>query len=46
MPIRSLAHCIMAGESAGINGLKYLMPHFKSTIAAGEMEVSDLYKTF
>ena len=46
MLICSLAHCTTAGESAGTDSLKYLVPYFKSAIAAGETEVSDLYKTF
>jgi len=41
-----MAHCITAEESASTNSLKYLMPRLKSIMAAGEMEVSDLYKTF
>jgi hypothetical protein len=36
----------MAGESAGINSLKRLVLYLISIMAAGEMEVSDLYKTF
>ena len=36
----------MAGESAGINSLKCLMPHFKSAMAAGKTETSNLHKTF
>ena len=36
----------MAGESAGINSLKYLVLCLMSIIAVGEIEVSDLYKTF
>ena len=35
-----------AGESAGTNGLKHLIPRLKSIIAAGKIEVSNLYKTF
>jgi hypothetical protein len=46
MPIRSLVYCITVGDSAGTNSLKYLMLRLKSAIAAGEMEASDLYKTF
>jgi len=46
IPIRSVAHYIIVEESASTNGLKYLMPHLKSVIAVGEIEVSDLYKTF
>ena len=46
MPIRSIAHYITAGESTGTNSLKRLMLRLKSIIAVGEIEVSDLYKTF
>ena len=46
MPIHSLVYCIMAGEFTSIDGLKHLVPYFKSVIVVGEMEVSDLYKTF
>jgi len=46
IPIRSLAHYIIAGESTSTNSLKYLVPHLKSIIAAGEMEVSNLHETF
>jgi hypothetical protein len=46
MPIHSIVHYITVGESASTNGLKYLVPHLGSAMAAGEMEVSDLYKTF
>jgi hypothetical protein len=46
MFIHSIAHCIMAGESAGTNSLKHLMLYFVSVIAADEIEVSNLYKTF
>jgi hypothetical protein len=46
MPIYSIAHCTMAGEFTGINSLKHLVPRLISIIVAGEMEVSDLYKTF
>jgi len=38
MPIRSIAHCITAGESAGTNSLKRLMPRLGSIMAAGKME--------
>jgi len=41
-----VAHYITVGESAGINGLKRLVLCLGSIIAAGEMEISDLYKTF
>ena len=46
MPIRSVAYYTTAGESAGTNSLKCLMLRLKSVIAAGEMEVSNLHKTF
>jgi hypothetical protein len=46
MPIRSLAHYITVGESTSINSLKRLVLRLKSIIVAGEIEVSDLYKTF
>ena len=46
MPIYSLAYYITVGESASTDNLKYLMLYFKSAMAAGEIEVSDLYKTF
>jgi len=46
MPIRSVAYYIMVGESAGTNSLKRLILRLKFIIAAGEIEVSDLYKTF
>jgi len=46
MPICSLAHYITAGESTSTNNLKRLMLCLKSIIVAGEIEASDLYKTF
>ena len=46
IPIRSIAHYIIAGESTSTNSLKRLMPRLKSIIAAGEIEASNLYKTF
>jgi len=46
MPIRSVVYYITAGESAGTNSLKRLMPRLGSIIAAGEIEISNLYKTF
>jgi len=46
MPIRSVAYCIMVGESASTNSLKRLMLRLESVIAAGETEISGLYKTF
>jgi hypothetical protein len=46
MPIRSIAHYIMAGESTGTNSSKHLMPRLESAIAAGETEASNLHETF
>jgi len=46
MPIHNIAHYITAGESASTNSLKRLMLRLRSIIAAGEIEVSNLYKTF
>jgi len=46
MPIRSIAYYIIVGESAGTNGLKRLILRLRSTIVAGEIEISNLYKTF
>jgi hypothetical protein len=46
MPIRSVAHYTTVGESTSTNSLKHLMLRLESAIAAGEMEVSDLYETF
>jgi len=46
MPIRSVAYCITVGESASINSSKHLVPRLKFIMAVGEIEVSDLYKTF
>jgi hypothetical protein len=46
MPIRSVVHYTTVGESAGTNGLKHLILRLESAIAAGEIEASDLYKTF
>ena len=46
MPIRSIAYYTTAGESAGTNGLKRLVLRLKSIMAVGEIEVSNLYKTF
>jgi len=46
MPIYSIAHYIMVGESTSTNGLKRLVPRLGSIIVVGKIEVSDLYKTF
>jgi len=46
MPIRSVVYYITVGESTGTNGLKHLILRLESVIAAGETEISNLYKTF
>jgi len=46
MPIYSIAHYTMVGESTSTNGLKRLMPHLGSIMAVGETEISNLHKTF
>ena len=46
MPIYSVVYYIIVGESTSTNGLKRLVLRLKSIIAAGEIEASDLYKTF
>ena len=46
MPIYSVAYYIMVEESTSTNGLKRLVLRLGSIIAVGEIEVSDLYKTF
>jgi len=46
MLIYSVVYCTMAGESTGTNGLKHLVPRLESIMAAGKMEISNLYKTF
>jgi len=46
MPIYSIAYCIMVGEFTGTNSLKYLVLYLGSIIAAGKMEISNLYKPF
>jgi len=46
MPIYSVAHYIMAGESTSTNSLKRLILCLESIMAAGKMEISNLYKTF
>jgi len=45
MPIYSIVHCIIVGESTSTNSLKRLMPRLKSiiVIAAGKIEASNLY---
>ena len=46
MPFRSVARCTTAGESAGTDGSKRLVPRLESAMAAGETEASDLHETF
>ena len=46
MPIRSIAHYIIVGESTGTNGLKRLILCLKFIIVVGKIEASNLYKTF
>ena len=46
MPTCSIAYYIIVGESASTSSLKRLVLRLKSIIAAGEIEVSNLYKTF
>jgi len=46
MLIYSIAHYITVGESASTNSLKRLVLYLGSIIAAGEIEISNLYKTF
>jgi len=48
MSIRSIVYYITVRKSASTNGSKRLVLRLKSVmvIAAGKMEVSDLYKTF
>jgi hypothetical protein len=46
MPIYSIAHYIIVGESTSTNSLKYLVLRLKSIIVVDEIEVSNLYKTF
>ena len=46
MPIYSVVYYIIVGESTSTNSLKRLILYLKSIIAAGKIEVSDLYKTF
>ena len=46
MPIRSVAYYTTVGESASTNSSKGLVLRLKSIIAAGEIEVSDLYEAF
>ena len=41
-----MVYYIIVGESASTDGLKYLILRLKSIIVVGEIEVSDLYKTF
>jgi len=46
MSIYSIAYYIIVGESAGTNSLKCFMLCLGSIIAVGEIEISNLYKTF
>jgi len=46
MPIRSIAHCIIVGESTGTNSLKRLMLYLIFVIVVDKIKVSDLYETF
>jgi len=46
MPICSVAYCITVGEFTSTNGLKRLILCLKSIMAAGEIKVSNLHKTF
>jgi len=46
MLIHSIVHYITARESTGTNSLKRLVLCLGSIIAADEMEISNLYKTF
>ena len=46
MPIYSIVYYITVGESTSTNSLKHLIVRLKSIIAAGKIEVSNLYKTF
>ena len=46
IPIRSVAYYIIVGESTSTNGLKRLVLYLKSIIVVGEIEASNLYKTF
>jgi len=46
MPIRSMAYYITVRESTGTNSLKRLILYLRSIIAAGEIEISNLYKPF
>ena len=46
MPIYSVVYYITVGESTSTNGLKCLVLRLKSIIVVGEIEVSNLYKTF
>jgi len=41
-----VAYCITAGESAGTNSLKRLMPCLGSVMAVGKIEINNLHKTF
>jgi hypothetical protein len=46
MPIYSVAHYITVGDSTSTNSSKYLVPRLKFIIAAGKIDISDLYEAF
>jgi hypothetical protein len=46
MLIYSILYYIIVGESTSTNSLKYLILYLKFIIVVGEIEVSNLYKTF
>jgi len=46
MPIYSVAHYIIVGESTSTNSLKHLILCLIFIIAVGKIKVSNLYKTF
>jgi len=46
MPIYSVVYYIIVGECTSTNGLKRLILRLESIIAAGKIEVSNLYKAF
>jgi len=46
MLIYSIAYYIIVGEFASTNSLKYLILRLGFIMAAGEIKISNLYKTF
>jgi hypothetical protein len=46
MPIYSVVYYIIVGESTGTNSLKHLVLRLEFIIVVGEIEASNLYKTF